>query len=434
MQGLLDYPRNNGTLNQGQVLELIQGNGVEVSFGVEMVWPTLAIVPADPLTIFDISDCIMDGSYVSYDNTAKIGGSCNLVLDPAAFETKYGYSLLQEYVAPGGTFPADIPGAAHAFYWGNPRTRLRPYMTLHAEGLSPAKFYLGVYVPATPQAPMDSPEPVYTVTGYDLTSMLDIPLVNDLSYPAGTNIFGVILNILTQYGNNFGGYSPHVWINFGGPLPNTMQNATTFSADGSTSYLDVVNALLVSISYYPLFTDQYGSWQFIKWVDPRTDTVDWVFDFTDPDNSMVDPSGSWSPDYWKVPNQWRFIQQGLPVAPVEGAGQYTITNQSSGPCSIDRQIGRIIQSYQTVNAASQIDLMNQGTALMIADLQLAETISFNSAPLPLAGHRDIVQVISDNIEPNMFASALTNVRRCAVQSWELPLNGDDMSWVVGTIG
>lgn len=430
-QGLLDRPRNNEFIFQGEVQSLLtSGEAVEVGYGLEMHWPTSVIQPADPLSVFDISSIIMDGSTVSYDNTAKIGGTANLVLDPNAWEALGGNSLIQPYASPSDP----LPSPSHALYWGNPRTRLRVYQTLTMPGIGTAKFYQGVYLPATPQAPMDTTDPIYSVTCYDLTSLFDIPIPFDVTYPAGTNPIFACSSIITSVANNMGGYAPWTWINYTNKS-STLNISLSWVADGSTTWLDIMNALLAAIGYYPLYADCYGTIQMQPWIDPRVAPIDWTFDLTDPNQNIVDPTGTWSPDMYQVPNKWVFILQGSTSTPVEGNGQYTLINQNSGPSSINRQLGRVQLSYHSLNATGQADLVTQGNAIMVQESSLNETFSINTSPLPLAAHADVVNFICDTIEPNMFAAAgPSSTRRCAVQSWELPLNGDPMSWTLATVG
>lgn len=432
-QGLLDPPRNlTFGSHIGEVSNILSGAGeVEVGYGLEMHWPTQTIQPSDPLSVFDISDILMEGSSVSYDNTAKIGGTANLVLDPNCWSDIGNNSLIQAYAAPG----AAIPAASHALYWGNWRTRLRVYQTLTIPGVGTAKFYQGTYIPASPTAPMDSPDAIYSVACYALESIFDIPLTFDVAYPAGTSVLNTVVGIINTIGNNIGGgYVPWTWISYLSNNKTTNVNLA-WLADGSTTWLDVINALLATIGYYNLYSDCYGTLQLSPWIDPRFAPIDWTFDLTDATQNIVDPTGTWAPDSYQVPNKWVFILQNSPGTPVEGNGQYTLLNQGTGPSSINRQAGRVQLSYHELNATSQGDLVTQGNAIMIQELANSEIFTISTSPLPLAGHADVVKFVSNNIEPNMFAAAgPSNARRCAVQSWDLPLNGDPMTWTLGTVG
>lgn len=430
MQGLLDYPRDDGTISAAEVQSLLTGPAVKVSSGLEMIYARATMTGmTDPTVIMaDVSDILLKGSSVSYDNTAKIGGTASLVLDPASWEALGNTTLLEQWVAPGS-----LSFDTTALYWGNPRTRLRPYVVLSAGEVS-AKFYLGVYVPGTPQAPMDSPEPIYTVTCYDQTAIFDVPITSAISYPSGQNVKAAIDAIFVQFRI---GYNSYLFSNeqFGLKSSSQVTVPVSWSIDSGSTYLDIINALLTMIGFYPLWADCYGTLQLTPWVDPRTAGIGYVLDATDPDQNIIDPTGTWTPDVWKVPNTWIFLQNGLQVAPVEGAGQYTITNNNNGPNSISRQFGRVLFSYHNLDASSQADLVTQGNAIMVQETQYGETFNLPTGPLPLVGHADVVTFTSNNIPPNMYALvAQTQQRRCNVLSWQLPLDETAMLWSLGTVG
>jgi hypothetical protein len=429
MQGLLDYPRAALTLNDVNTLLELNDN-VEVTYGLEAILARSGNTGMqDPgIVQADISDILMDGSTVSYDNTAKIGGTANLQLDPEMWAYLGNNSLIPPWAAPGS-----VPTLGMGLYWGNPRTRLRPYMTLTAPGLVAAKFYQGVYVPASPSTQMDTIAPEYNVSCFDQTSILDIPIAQSYSYAAGTNVFFAIGQIFQLLGQAAMGYESYPFLNqnmFGNYK--NMPVAMSWTIDSGSTYLDIINALLNSIGYNNLWCDCYGTFQMTPWVSPLQLGSQWTFDATNQNQNIIDPTGTWSPQFWQIPNYWVFVQNGLTDAPVIGTGLYTVTNQSNGPCSIDKQFGRVLTSYHALDVNSNPDLITQGNQIVFNEAALMETFNVNTSPLPIAGHQDVVTFVTNNIEANPLTG--TNSRLCYVQNWTLPLDGDDMSWVWGTIG
>lgn len=429
MQGLLSYPRDNGMITAGEVTALLRVASPKVTAGLELYWTNGFDIDPVANAGLDISDVLLDGSSVAYDNTAKVGGTASLNLDPAVWEMLGNPSMTQQWAASG-----TIPGRRNTMYWGNPRTRLRPYMTFSAEGMPSAKFYCGVYIPASPQTSMDSGQPIYSVSCYDLTSILDVPLTQSFTYPVGYNIINAVVALVTLFT-----IPGHLYMDIlddtNGAL-STRQLAAPMSwgVDSGATYLDVINALLSAAGCYNLWSDDVGFLHISQWADPRQQGAGWDFDATDGQLNIIDPSGSWQPNIWQIPNTWVFTQNGLTGAPIEGQGQYTVVNQSSGPTSIDRQFGRVYVKHQSLDAATQTDLVSQGTAVMIQDTMFGEQFTVNTSPLPIAGHADVVAFTSDNIEPNLFADTDTQRRLCYVTSWQMPLNGDDMTWNWATIG
>lgn len=428
LQGLLDYPRAALTLND--VNQLLQnGPSVKVTAGLEVVHArsTHAGMVDPAIVTLDVSDILLEGSNVAYDNTAKIGGTASLVLDPASWEALGNNSLLPAWAASGS-----IPTLGQGLYWGNPRTRVRPYLVLSAPGYVAAKFYQGVYILATPNATMENDQPIYTVTCYDQTSIFDIPVTQSLSYVAGTSVFYIINQIITDPKFQIG-YESYNFYNIDQSRANaTIPYAMSWALNSGSTYLDVLNTMLVSVGYNNLWCDCYGTFQMTPWVSPLELGSQWTFDTTNKYQNILDPAGTWQPDIWQTPNSWIFVENGLTDTPVIGTGLYTITNQSNGPCSIDKQLGRVILSYHEVDAASNPDLITQADKIVLQESMTLETFNVPTSPLPIAGYQDCITLITDNIESNPLTG--TNTRVCYVSSWSLPLDGNDMSWNFGTVG
>lgn len=425
MQGLLDYPRAALTLSQVNAL-LQNSPTVQFSSGLEIVQARSTMTGMqDPTAVaLDITDTLVkDGSSVSYDNTAKIGGTATLVLDPSVFTYLGNNSLIPAWAAPGS-----VPSLGQGLYWGNPRTRLRPYINLSAPGIGTAKFYQGLYIPATPSASMDTASPEYSVTCYDQTSILDVPLTQSLSYAAGTNVAYILNQLLVQFQIAYESYN---FFNGSVPARANIPFDMSWAINSGNTFLDTINTLLNSVGYNNLWCDCYGTFQITPWVSPLVAGSQWTFDATDPDSNTIDPTGTWTPDIWQTPNSWIFVQNGMTDAPLPGTGLYTSINQSVGPTSIDKQLGRVYLSYHELDAVNNADLIVQGNKIILNESMLAETFGVNTSPLPIAGYQDCLTFVSNNVEPNPFTGG--NSRICYVTNWQLPLNGDDMSWSFGTI-
>lgn len=426
MQGLLDYPRAALTLSQVNAL-LQNSPTVQFSSGLEIVQARSTMTGMqDPTAVtLDITDTLVkDGSSVSYDNTAKIGGTATLVLDPGVFTYLGNNSLIPAWAAPGS-----VPSLGQGLYWGNPRTRLRPYVNLSAPGIGTAKFYQGLYIPATPSASMDTASPEYSVTCYDQTSILDVPLTQSLSYIAGTSVFYIINQLWVQFQLAYESYN---FLNQDQSRSNAqIPVAMSWALNSGDTYLDVLNTLLSSIGYNNLWCDCYGTFQMTPWVSPLVAGSQWTFDATNFNQNIVDPTGTWTPDTWLTPNNWIFVQNGLLNPPVVGNGLVTQVNQSNGPASVDKQLGRVLLSYHELDAVSNLDLIAQANQIVLNESMLAETFTVNTSPMPIAGYKDCLTFVSNNVEPNPLTG--TNTRICYVSNWQLPLNGDDMNWSFGTI-
>lgn len=434
MQQILDIPRAGGSAGDVRAL-LGSSPSIQTTCGLEMLvlehgTSLTRALQTDPLDISDI--LIADGSSVGYDNTAVIGGAATLTLDPDVWSSLGHPTLEQQYAAPtAGT----IDQSDWRLYWGNPRTRLRPYLTLSSPSVpTTAKFYLGLYIPASPTAPMDTSAPKYTVTCYDQTAIFDVEIQQSLYYPTGTNVLSTVQGIISMFDALLTPESPLVLVSDTSAYGKALAADQAFTVGSNTTWLTVINSLLNSVGYNTLWADFLGQLHVSNYVDPRTRTPEWVFDATDPLSGVVDPTSTWSPDVWAVPNRWVFTQNGLVGTPTEGLGQYTVVNQSSGPTSIDKQRGRVIPKFVSLDAVDQPSLVQQGNAIVAQDSAIGETWTVKTAPLPIAGYQDVIQLISNNVETNLYAAAQTQARLCVAQAWTLPLDGSDMTWTLGTIG
>jgi hypothetical protein len=127
-----------------------------------------------------------------------------------------------------------------------------------------------------------------------------------------------------------------------------------------------------------------------------------------------------------VPNWWRFVQNGLSFAPIEGSGQYTVTDTSS-PTGSDTT-GMVIRKPVFLDATDQANLVSQGDLIVAADKNVAETITLETAPLPIAGHADVLLYSNPRLPGG-------TVRKLVADSWSLPLAGSPlaMSWAFTTV-
>jgi hypothetical protein len=132
---------------------------------------------------------------------------------------------------------------------------------------------------------------------------------------------------------------------------------------------------------------------------------------------IVDPDRSVANDQWGIPNKWVFVQNGLTVAPVEGAGIFTYTNQSIGPSSVDA-LGREVVSLNFVDASSQADLVSRGKISVNAALSTTEVFSVSTGLFPVAGHFDIFKYSDPQISGGS--------RIVQAQNWQHALDGDDV--------
>jgi len=385
MQGATVSPRSSLTLQQVQAL-LTTAPAVSIEAG--------AVVLDDNLSESrDLTSLLLPGSFVTSDWNQTIHRTCSLNL------------ALSANVTPGD--------------------KVQPYIRItdNDSGVT-ARFNLGVYVLTSPTPNLDTDEATGTFTGYDLLQLLNQPISDTIEVPAGQDPIAYAAGII-------GDVIPWAQSLYSYPndIPPVTADTYSWPLDGTTTYLQVINGLLGSAGYLPVYVDWNGLFRMDPYVSPMSQPVEWIFDMTSVNNT-VDEEHSSDQDLFGVPNWWRFVMNNLDAAPVEGLTQFTFTDQSSPITGLDAR------GYQ-VNSVNFVDAIDFPTLLLVAartierDLFPAETFNIRCFPLPLLWHRDIVQFI--DLRLNQLPNSTGASRYCMVTNWNLPLDGDDQTVTLQTI-
>lgn len=392
MQGLLDPPRQGFTRqNLLDVLGWCPIVGYDAGY---------ELLDSQDNAVADLSEYLVKpGSKVMRDCNADVHGSCVL-------NTEYPHN------------------------WGVDRVKIYYLMFCDSVPLGPVRFDLGVYCLTTPGQPLGTGTPVYPSTGYDKLYLLNQPIGDAYSVASGAVVLSTVRTIITTVTG-----SSHIILD-GTKSTSTLADAKAWSVTDAqtTTWLQVVNALLSTVSYRPLWADQNGYYRSEPYVDPATRPTEFTVGAGDSSVArFVDPrwaehvivsneNRSLNRTAWNQPNWWRFVQSGLTFQPIEGSGQYTVQNISAGPTS-QAAAGRIIKApVQALSATGQADLQAQGDRVVAQAIATAESVTFSTAPLPIAGHYDVL-MYADPTLPG------ADNRRVVAQQWSLPLDGKDMDWV-----
>lgn len=354
---------------------LLVGDDVTVSAGMELLDTSNTFVA-------DISDDLV-GGVVRRNNYAVVHGTCDL-------------AILRELA------------------WG--RDRIRPYMTL-SDGATSARFNLGVYVLTTPETRRGEDPATFDVQGYDLLYLLSETGPGDTHVAtAGTTYLQAIRDVVTASGVGatlrLDGTSQDT------ALPDDMVWCLT---EGGTSWLRIINDLLEAIGYRGLWASADGELRSEPYRAPVDRPVEWTFDTADLATNIVGEDRSLTEDLWAAPNWWRFVRKGVTTKPAEGAGIYTVTNQSDGPSSVD-SLGRTVRKVVYLEAANQASLVAQGDRIVTQDRSSSRRFDLRVDPLPIAAHFDVVQLVDAGRSD-----------KCQVTQWEIPLDGSPGAWALEAV-
>lgn len=379
MQPLTAYPRDQ--FAAGQMQELLTAPDLSVDYGVELLDASLNVVEDIKA---DVSGCV-----VSRDNYATVHGTMNMTV-------------------------------SRPLAWG--KDRVLPYLLLSSvtAGVPKVRWNLGVYLLTTPDTALGENPQSFTVTGYDQLHLLQDNIGDSYNVAAGANVLASVRTVLAA-----AGITAPVLLDTSA-ANKVLVTPLTFPQTSSESptWIVVVNALLASVGYRGVWADWNGAFRSGPYVTPDQRSSEWFFAVGDLKVGIVSANRSVVNDLWGAPNWWRFIQNGLTVAPVENAGQYTATNPSTG-LSSQASVGRVVHAPVVyLDAVDQASLVTQGDRIVAAAIRSTEVIAASLSPFPAAWHFDVC-IFSD--------AALGVDRKVQCRSWALPLDGADMTYILETV-
>lgn len=394
MQGLTDDPRQGLTAAQvGQLLS--NTTAISYSYGVDLL---------------DTADQFVE------DLTSTVLAA-GIAVSRTMANTVHGQLQLQ---------------TSRALQWG--RDRLQPYQLLSSPGLPTARFNLGVFVATSPSVDVNRQSLLWPVVGWDKIYLLTSPVGDSYTVPAGTNVLAKVAALIGEAGAGAN-------VRLDGTKATAVTAADkSYPLGGGTDwrFIDIINDLLKSVAYRGLWADQDGAYRSEPEIAPALRAPEYVLGDGDTDldrwfdadnfyHSIVRAAPKVvTQDRWGVPNWWRFVQNGLSFAPIEGSGQYTVTDLSS-PTGSDTT-GMVIRKPVFLDATDQASLVSQGDLIVAADKNVAETLTLETAPLPIAGHADVLLYSNPRLPGG-------TVRKLVADSWSLPLAGSPaaMSWTFTTV-
>ena len=291
--------------------------------------------------------------------------------------------------------------------------RVRPYISITdmQTGVTD-RWNLGVFVLASPSRRAAEVPATFDVDGFDKIHTLNAPYGSSFQLAAGTGVLGAVSSLLTAAGET------RVAIDQSA-VAVTLPTARVWPLDQGTTRLKVINDLLGLVGYVPLWSDRDGVLRSAPDVPRAQIGPMWAYSADSVQTSTVSVDREVSADLFAAPNRWVFVSDD-PAAgtfPAEGAGIYTVTNQSDGPASVDAR-RRTITQVVRLKAASQAALVVQGDQIVAAAKRVAQQLSMKAGPNPAHWDRDVVTVAD--------AQLGLSGARFEVLSWRFPLDGADM--------
>lgn len=305
---------------------------------------------------------------------------------------------------------------------------LRPWMRLTSDAGLSVTFPGGVYLGNAPETDFGDIDiatggqsPTIAITCQDRLAQINRPVGDAYTVAADVKYKTAILAVFALAGIPashvlFDGTGAHLTTPISTTWPmltdpnetNRVPVDAVADSNNATTFLRIINALLAQINYRGVWCDENGYFRCDPYIASAFRGVDWTFDYDDPLLAIIARQRSRTLDLSQVPNQWRFVQSNLtdgsgnPVAPTEGAGQYTVANYNDGLTSIQARGGGVLDAtsglYEGVgvlNSPVQIDAVDQPTLQALGDKQVADdqavftTFAASTSPFPAAWHEDI---------------------------------------------
>ena len=350
---------------------LLTAPNIEVSAGLELLDSSNRVVA-------DLSDDLVGGS-ISRDNNAVVHGAARLQI-------------------------------TRALAWG--RDRVRPWMSV-SDGATSARFNLGVYVMTTPEERRGEEPATFDVQGYDLLHLLQDGPGDTWTATAGTTYMDAVRAVVTAAG-----------VGASVQMDGTRQDTTlaapmVWALPERVMWLTIINDLLRKIGYAEVYANEDGDLRSGPHAPLAERGIEWTLNTSDASTNIVGEDRTVTEDVWDAPNRWRFIRSRLDQQPIEGAGIYTVVNQSDGPTSID-SLGRTRTRVEYLDVADQAALVSEGNRMVEEDRAVEREIKLSVDPLPCMGHRDVFRLIDAGRSDKVQAA-----------SWSLSLDGSPGSLVLG---
>jgi hypothetical protein len=169
-----------------------------------------------------------------------------------------------------------------------------------------------------------------------------------------------------------------------------------------------------------------------KLVDLVAAAPEWVFDW-DSTTTLVAEDRTETIDLWDVPNEWVFVRTvdpGSDEAPSFGQGYLTVSNQSSGPASLDARAGRAVRSVTSIDAADQLAFEAKVSEIVMEEKSPSHIVEITASPVPLLWDREVVSYADSAIPGDIEA---VTPMKMTVDSWSLPLDGSDATYTLSVV-
>lgn len=274
---------------------------------------------------------------------------------------------------------------------------------------------LGRYLLETPVESVEHQD-FHEVTGYDLISIYNTPVLNEYHVSQNQDIMGGLRVFLTD--DDLWGDVQTEWAV---PLDGVRaSHRREWLFNEKPTYLSIANDILRSNGFRELHTGRDGRLRaeprVAQWVRPAA----WAFDSSLP-NTVVSARSKLRSDTWKVPNAWLGVSDNPTSAamPVDGNGRYLLVNARTGITSVEHR-GRRVNKLITGTFETHADLIAAVEYEAERDVSSILKVELECSPCPVLWYDTVVTANIPQFDPVVR-------RKMVARSWSLPLDGSPMS-------
>lgn len=275
----------------------------------------------------------------------------------------------------GGTVTQDLDAPIRGGFQFTLQSDRKPfdYMTTRFQPwvmVSGKKWPLGVFLPSSPTVRSSSARTQITIPCHDKTIILDRDkTIQTYSIPAGTPVVATVVDIIEGFGETSLAVTSSDAVT---PIPMTWTIGT--------SWLKIVNNLLRSVNYSPLWTDGFGQYRIEPYFEPFQKEPRW--EFKAGALSIHSPDWQRSRDIANVPNRVVLVATGTD----DKEEMISIAENTDPHSSFSYQARGdqwVTRSYENVEAADQTTLDDLAVRYLADATRAVASINLSHAVVPL---------------------------------------------------
>lgn len=243
---------------------------------------------------------------------------------------------------------------------------IKPWYCMIVDG-NTYKFPLGQFMLLSPRKDSDSINIVRYITGYDLSYALEQDkIIESISFNSGDNVVEAIETLLNSVGT---------WVKYS-IEPSIETFAEDVSYELGRSKLYIINTLLSTINYYPLWCNGEGVFKGIPWSSKPNIT----YEFIDDENSIYEPGIQLTEDYTQMYNRVVIINNQLEAdtEPLYKVLTFEDINLSSHPFSYTNILRYVTKKvYSEATSQALVDSLAEKELLKL--LEIEQSINYDHA-------------------------------------------------------